>query len=53
MMTEAEVKDMIEKLTKQRDQLAANLAATDGALTAYRSILDPTILQTQPAPPAE
>jgi hypothetical protein len=56
MMDETQVKDMIEKLEKQREQLLMNLNATDGALQAYRSILDPSMIKQpapEPAPPQQ
>lgn len=48
MMTEDEIKNQIELLKQQKDQLLAQLNITEGALQAYQFVLNPP---QPPAPP--
>lgn len=49
MMTEEQIKQQIEQLEKQRVELLANLNATEGAIAAFKMVLNPPA--PQPAPP--
>lgn len=49
MMSEDGIKKQIEQLEKQRVELLANLNATEGAIAAFKMVLNPP--DPQPAPP--